>query len=746
MFIIFDSKISRQKQRKAVKRSADFYGNLRKELAAQGPIQAEYSQATEVNISGVWKRWNRYSQDVNQRPINFLKSAVAGDYMAFFTWVLDRYPRVRKKSSVHQYWRQLKMLYKKYAGRLLDKDLVDNVNNYINVLKRQYKLETSVRDKPVLSVDDLLLVLHHHWVLDTWVYPDEEQRLLLALLFLFAAYTGSRPCSLVDASVKKLDNRASNTVEDEAASPCDSGYEDDEYDSEYRGELEYDEDGLPFADADMEELKSILYEHVTILAVKVKDRSVLVMFITVIHTKGEDRKPQPKTYKVYQHSNPFLCPIAYMIAVGLHNNAFAASKVRDPEKILRARIPTRKFCRIFRWKESKLKEPIFREPERSKGQVLSSAKTAVPLRAHTAGRYMKRLGRDVGMEQPLSQSCIRRATGNAVDDVATVAERDQIMGHGYSGVFQFYINPRVKCDVQAAYLDQPSDKALMKVLGNMSLTYDPLAPTGPTPEDARAIQQHPKIVKLRQRRDALTAKIKQIRRRAGPCADAEEEEELLQQKKEAEAALRRKKKSLRDRAEKKARERYFMDNDTRELEEESDSLLNDKDKGKSTTITYALEERACIADMLCRSHGDLTEPGNLNQRIELIRTLTKLCSRREARRRSTIPCSSGAVVKQEDVAVLSSLPLECDPRQCLFCIGDERLPIPQRTFCWSRPAKMMDHIEDHHLKRFAPNAKIPCPHPTCQKNGVVLDGVSHFKNHALSVHKIKLRLPKVESF
>ncbi|KAF2174473.1 hypothetical protein K469DRAFT_648257, partial [Zopfia rhizophila CBS 207.26] len=285
--------ISRQKQRKAVKRSADFYGNLRKELAAQGPIQVEYSQATEVNMSGVWKRWNAYSQDVNQRPIDFLKSAVAGDYMAFFTWVLDRYPGVRKKSSVHQYWRQLKMLYKKYAGRLLDKDLVDDVNNYINVLKRQYKLETSVRDKPVLSVDDLLLVLHHHWVLDTWVYPDEEQRLLLALLFLFAAYTGSRPCSLVDAS----------------------------------------------------------------------------------------------------------------------------------------------------------------------GQVLSSAKTAVPLRAHTAGRYMKRLGRDVGMEQPLSQSCIRRATGNAVDDVATVAERDQIMGHGYSGVFQFYINPRVKCDVQAAYLDQPSDKA-----------------------------------------------------------------------------------------------------------------------------------------------------------------------------------------------------------------------------------------------------------------------------------------------
>jgi hypothetical protein len=162
-------------------------------------------------------------------------------------------------------------------------------------LKREYKLDTSIRDKPVLSVDDLLLVLHYHWALDTWVYPNEEQRLLLALLFLFAAYTGSRPCSLVDAAVKKLDKRTQKTAEDGIVSLEGSA---DEYDSksECSDEPIDEEGGLPFADADMEELKSVLYKHVTILAVKVKDRTVLAMFITVIHTKGEDRKPQPYVY------------------------------------------------------------------------------------------------------------------------------------------------------------------------------------------------------------------------------------------------------------------------------------------------------------------------------------------------------------------------------------------------------------------------------------------------------------------
>jgi len=333
-----------------------------------------------------------------------------------------------------------------------------------------------------------------------------------------------------------------------------------------------------------------------------------------------------------------------------------------------------------------------------------------------------------------------------IADAATVAERDQIMGHAYSGIFQFYINPRIKCDVQAAFLEEPSDKALMKVMGGMSLTSDPNAPKGLSKEESRAIANHPKIVELRQRRDALTAKIRKIRNNSGPFADAKEES-LIQQREEAEAALRRRKKRLRDRAEANSRKMYFLNNDTKELEEQcEDPSLYELSDGQATTATYQLEERARIAEILCSPYGDLTEPENLDQRIDLIRNLTKLCSRREARRRNTRPYSPVEVIaKEEDVAISHSFPLDCDPRQCLFCIGDERLPYQQRLFCWSRPAKMMDHIEDKHLQLFAPDSKIPCPHPKCKEGHVALNGVLHFKNHAQTVHQIKLRLPKVDS-
>lgn len=53
------------------------------------------------------------------------------------------------------------MLYKEHANGWLDENLVKDANNYIKILKK-YKLDTSVCDKPVLSVDGLLRVLHYH--------------------------------------------------------------------------------------------------------------------------------------------------------------------------------------------------------------------------------------------------------------------------------------------------------------------------------------------------------------------------------------------------------------------------------------------------------------------------------------------------------------------------------------------------------------------------------------------------------
>ena len=49
--------------------------------------------------------------------------------MAFFRWVLDYFPSVRKKSSLHQYWRVLKMLFKELTNGWIEENVIKDVNN-----------------------------------------------------------------------------------------------------------------------------------------------------------------------------------------------------------------------------------------------------------------------------------------------------------------------------------------------------------------------------------------------------------------------------------------------------------------------------------------------------------------------------------------------------------------------------------------------------------------------------------------
>jgi hypothetical protein len=48
-----------------------------------------------------------------------------------------------------------------------------------------------------MNVDDIYLVLYYLWIEDTSVFPDERQRLQLAILLQLQAYTASRPAALV---------------------------------------------------------------------------------------------------------------------------------------------------------------------------------------------------------------------------------------------------------------------------------------------------------------------------------------------------------------------------------------------------------------------------------------------------------------------------------------------------------------------------------------------------------------------
>ncbi len=78
------------------------------------------------------------------------------------------------------------------------------------------------------------------------------------------------------------------------------------------------------------------------------------------------------------------------------------------------------------------------------------------------------------------------------------------MSHKDAGIFQAYINERIQCDVQAAFLGRPSADAILKSVSYMSRDVDPRAPTKLTCHEVDSLKTHPLIVELRERRDAIS--------------------------------------------------------------------------------------------------------------------------------------------------------------------------------------------------------------------------------------------------
>jgi hypothetical protein len=93
------------------------------------------------------------------------------------------------------------------------------------------------------------------------------------------------------------------------------------------------------------------------------------------------------------------------------------------------------------------------------------------------------------------------------------------MSHINAGIFQAYINERITCDVQAAFLGRPSADALFKAMAHMSRDVDPRAPTQLTKDEVTDLKTHPLIVELRVRRDVLS---KEARKTHGTLKRAKE--------------------------------------------------------------------------------------------------------------------------------------------------------------------------------------------------------------------------------
>jgi hypothetical protein len=77
-------------------------------------------------------------------------------------------------------------------------------STFKGILKDEFGLVDTVKSKPVLGPDDVLLLLTYLWARDTCIFPTEDQRESLAAIKLLSTPTGCRPAELVDGSRRKV--------------------------------------------------------------------------------------------------------------------------------------------------------------------------------------------------------------------------------------------------------------------------------------------------------------------------------------------------------------------------------------------------------------------------------------------------------------------------------------------------------------------------------------------------------------
>ncbi|KFY99119.1 hypothetical protein V500_01452 [Pseudogymnoascus sp. VKM F-4518 (FW-2643)] len=190
------------------------------------------------------------------------------------------------------------------------------------------------------------------------------------------------------------------------------------------------------------------------------------------------------------------------------------------------------------------------------------------------------------------------------------------------------------------------------------------------------------------------------------------------------------------------RDDYFRRRPTEDIERHNNG--QHEEEYVEPVVEHQIPQRRQLVDLICPRVRDITSQNAVKRRIQVAELMLAICKCREvpSRYRLRVGIPPPSIFKEEspELGPLDPIfPIKLSKKQCPFCIGDESKSYEQRMGEFSRPATMMNHVENIHLKGRDPKAKIECFHPTCKSQGLVLEKLEYFKSHVELVHKITLR-------
>ncbi|KAK6197684.1 Arginyl-tRNA--protein transferase 1 [Pestalotiopsis sp. IQ-011] len=162
-----------------------------------GVIRRSYSRKTEALLERQKGKWREFCAIIKKDPHQQLDKADPSVFKAFLEWRINN-GRILKVSAIQNYWKALSSIYAATTQKWLGESVLTDVGGFIHeILKPKYNLSEEQKAKAGLYVEDLDILLSHHWLSDTEVFPHERLRLQLAILLTIAGATSSRPTALL---------------------------------------------------------------------------------------------------------------------------------------------------------------------------------------------------------------------------------------------------------------------------------------------------------------------------------------------------------------------------------------------------------------------------------------------------------------------------------------------------------------------------------------------------------------------
>ncbi|OAF59654.1 hypothetical protein VC83_03943 [Pseudogymnoascus destructans] len=250
-----DNRVKRRQLKPKTKCPPGYYQSLKdKHYDPKTVIKNKYAPATVDNLGGIRSKFKRFCHNQHLGDWrSVIRDCSRGTTISFIQHMYNE-DRVKKRGSMSQYTAQFGMLYNKENGRLMDSNNRKEVLKFIDTLR----LDRTVKSKPVLGLDDFLLLLNCHWAHDKSVYPTEQHRV--------------------------------HSDDDDLESDVDMG-------------------GV---EGDTRLFDALCYEDVCLLVVHSPDnseRDVLTMEVKLSHHKGHNKRPKKTIFFFTEVDDPIFCAI-----------------------------------------------------------------------------------------------------------------------------------------------------------------------------------------------------------------------------------------------------------------------------------------------------------------------------------------------------------------------------------------------------------------------------------------------------